>query len=104
LEFPREWRESLREGYEADYNVWKAVRGLAEIYISCGWQVDTVEQPAFRRDEFVKRRKRHIETVVEPLEEIAHRTHDERREKEEAEEELWLSQYGQSINPAHRVF
>ena len=100
-EFPREWRESFREGYEADYNVWKAIHRLADIYTDCGWQVNAIEQPAFRRDEFIERRKRHMETVVEPLEEIAHRKHEQRHAKEAAEEELWLSQHGQSTDQSH---
>ena len=103
-EFPQEWPESFREGYEADYNVWKATRELASIYIDCGWQVNSVEQSKFRRGEFIKRRKHHLETVVHPLEEISGRVHRERRERENAENASWLSLYGQSVNPTSRVF
>ena len=101
--FPQEWRENLREGYEADHKAWKALRRLADIYIDCGWQLDTVKQPAFRRDEFIERRKRHIETVVEPLEKIANGVHSQRREKENAEQELWTSQNGYSVEPGYHA-
>jgi hypothetical protein len=103
-EFPQDWPESHRREYETDHDVWKAVRGLADIYVDCGWNVNAVDQSTFRREEFIERRKRYVETVVEPLEEIHRKAGDERRAKDAAQNELRKSLHGQSVNPAHRVF
>jgi uncharacterized membrane protein YccC len=84
--------------------VWKAIRGLEDIYVDCGWNINTVDQSTFRRDQFIGRRKRYVETVVAPLEEIHRRASEERSAKDAARNELWKSLHGQSVNPAHRVF
>jgi hypothetical protein len=102
-EFPQDWPESHRKEYETDHDVWKAVRGLADIYIDCGWDVNAVDQSAFRREEFIERRLQYVETVVAPLEEIHQRAYEERRASEAAQNELRKSLHGQSANPAYRV-
>lgn len=101
--FPQDWPESHRKEYETDHDVWKAVRGLADIYIGCGWDVSALDQSAFRREEFIERRMQYVETVVAPLEEIHQRAYEERRAREAAQNELRKSLHGQSANPAYRV-
>ncbi|GAB7322535.1 hypothetical protein MBLNU13_g03458t2 [Cladosporium sp. NU13] len=103
-EFPRDWPESHRREYETDHDVWKAVRGLAHIYVDCGWDVNAVDQPAFRREEFIRRRKQYVETIVVPLEEIHQRAGEDRRAGDAAQNELRTSLHGQSVNPAYRIF
>lgn len=103
-EFPEDWPESDRPGYEADYDVWKAIRGLRDIYLDCGWNIHTIEQSHFRRDEFVERKKRHMEDVVAPLDDMADRFWGEKRGRQNAGNMLWLSKYGQTVNPMHGIF
>ena len=103
-DFPEDWPESDRPSYEADYDVWKAIRGLKDIYIDCGWNVDAIEQTNFRREEFIEKQKRHIEDVVWPLDDVADRIGSEMRAMRNAENMLWLSKYGQTVNPMHGIF
>ncbi|KAI6857862.1 hypothetical protein KC323_g7198 [Hortaea werneckii] len=42
------------------YRRWQVSQELKEIYLNCGWKVDSVEQPEFRREEFLERRRRHL--------------------------------------------
>ncbi|KAI7212141.1 hypothetical protein KC333_g7276 [Hortaea werneckii] len=42
------------------YRHWQISRELKDMYLDCGWQVDSVEQPDFRREEFLERRRRHL--------------------------------------------
>jgi hypothetical protein len=53
---PDEVREIAQE-LHAD---WLLSRGLKEIYLECGWQTDQLDQSAFRRDEFLEKRRRHL--------------------------------------------
>jgi hypothetical protein len=39
---------------------WQLSRGLEEIYLECGWRTDRVDQSAFRREEFLERRRRYL--------------------------------------------
>jgi len=39
---------------------WQYSRGLEEIYLECGWRPDQVDQSAFRRDEFLEKRRRYL--------------------------------------------
>lgn len=105
-DFPEYWPESMRPEYEADYDVWKAKRVLKDIYLDCGWDVHTVEQTHFRRDEFIERRERHLQKIVKPLKEVSMRVWEKRRAQDYAENERWLSQHvhGFSLNPANSVF
>jgi hypothetical protein len=57
--------------YQANYDVWEATRKLVDIYLDCGWDVNSVEQQEFRRGEFVARRERHLEDVIKLLQDIA---------------------------------
>jgi hypothetical protein len=103
-EFPEDWPESHRKEYETDYDAWKAVRGLVDIYLENGWNVNAVDQSAFRREEFIGRRKQYMETIVVPLEEVHRKAGEDRRAKEAAQNELRKSLHGQSVNPAYRMF
>lgn len=42
------------------YRCWQISRELKDIYVDCGWEVDSVEQPRFRRGEFLERRRRYL--------------------------------------------
>jgi hypothetical protein len=75
-----DWIDWDRPNYQAGYDVWEATRKLVEIYLDCGWDVNAVEQRAFRREEFVARRERHLEDVVKPLEDIANGIESENSE------------------------
>jgi hypothetical protein len=39
---------------------WQLSRGLEGIYLECGWRTDRVDQSAFRREEFLERRRRYL--------------------------------------------
>jgi hypothetical protein len=53
---PDEVREITQE-LQAD---WQLSRGLEEIYLECGWRIDRVDQSAFRREEFLEKRRRYL--------------------------------------------
>jgi hypothetical protein len=36
---------------------------LKDLYLECGWDVNAVSQLAFRRDEFLEKRRRHLDTI-----------------------------------------
>jgi hypothetical protein len=36
---------------------------LKDLYLECGWDVNAVSQHAFRRDEFLEKRRRHLDTI-----------------------------------------
>lgn len=40
-----------------------AKRQLKDLYLECGWDVDAISQPEFRRDEFLEKRRRHLDTI-----------------------------------------
>lgn len=64
---PKDWPEHNKRQWWAQYATWQAVRKLEDIYLDCGWNVDTLQQPNFRREEFIKRRQKYWEEVVQPL-------------------------------------
>ncbi|KAK5741363.1 hypothetical protein LTR17_004070 [Elasticomyces elasticus] len=51
--------------YGAQYREYIAVHGLRDLYLECGWEVDAVNQTRFRRAEFVEKRQKYWEDVVE---------------------------------------
>ena len=53
---------------DQDYKIWQAEMHLKELYLECGWDVNAVEQSTFRRDEFLDKRRRYLQDVVQPLE------------------------------------
>jgi hypothetical protein len=55
---PYDGPEDRREESEgADREILVGLRGIKDLYLSCGWNVNAVEQGAFRRDEFIERRE-----------------------------------------------
>lgn len=55
--------------HEAEFNLWKAMCGLADLYLECGWDVNAVAQTDFRRVEFVEKRTKYLSEIIGPLEE-----------------------------------
>jgi hypothetical protein len=55
--------------YKANYNLWKATSGIADLYLECNWKVDAVIQADFRSSEFIDTRSKYLTDVIEPLEE-----------------------------------
>jgi hypothetical protein len=68
---PEQWQFQTSAQYEAGKQVWKAMCGIADIYIECGWNANAVTQTSFRSSEFVDKRAKYLSEVVEPLEEEA---------------------------------
>jgi len=62
--------------YEADRKLRRALCKLGGFYIEFGWDVDAVVQTAFRREEFIDRRTKYWDEVVEPLEEGSRKASD----------------------------
>lgn len=52
--------ERVRKLTEELYSQWQHSRGLRDIYLQCGWRPEQIEQSAFRRDEFIERRRRYL--------------------------------------------
>ena len=65
--FPPHYSELEIRRARAGWNVRTAVDGVKDLYIDCGWDVDSLEQAEFRRDEFLKRRAQYWKQKVEPL-------------------------------------
>lgn len=40
-----------------------AKRQLKDLYLECGWDVNATSQSAFRRDEFLEKRRQHLDTI-----------------------------------------
>lgn len=68
---PEQWQFQTRAQYEAENKVWKAMCGIADLYIECRWDTSAVTQTSFRSSEFVDKRTKYFSEVVEPLEEEA---------------------------------
>jgi NAD+--asparagine ADP-ribosyltransferase len=104
--------ERAHQRYQADYDIWKAMRGLKDVYLDCGWNVHAVEQSSFQRNEFIERKKRYIEDVVAPLRKAKNRSqagYDRQDAAEKAVEEisgnqLRISQYGHSFDVENGVY
>jgi hypothetical protein len=61
---PYEGPEERREESEAsDIKALSILRHLKDLYLWCGWNLNTVEQAAFRRDEFIEKRKKLLAAV-----------------------------------------
>lgn len=39
---------------------WQASRDLKDLYLACGWDRDALQQTAFRREEFVEKRRQQL--------------------------------------------
>lgn len=66
---PKDWGPADARLWEAQYAVWRAVRGIRDLYVECGWEVNRPVrgQGSFRRDEFLQKRQDYWRDVVEPL-------------------------------------
>jgi hypothetical protein len=61
---PYEGPEERREESEAsDIKTLSILRHLRDLYLWCGWNLNTVEQAAFRREEFIEKRKELLSAV-----------------------------------------
>jgi hypothetical protein len=61
---PYEGPEERREESEAsDIKTLSILRHLRDLYLWCGWNLNTVEQAAFRREEFIEKRKELLAAV-----------------------------------------
>ena len=69
-QFPAHYSERDVRWARANWDVRIAVDGVKDLYIDCGWDVYSLEQTNFRRDEFLKRRAQYWKQTVEPLLEI----------------------------------
>lgn len=68
---PEGWTQpGEAEKFRAMYAVWRATRGIKDIYLECHWDTEAREQPDFRRDEFLRKRAVYWANVVEPLIEV----------------------------------
>jgi hypothetical protein len=59
-EGPEERRE---ESEASDIKTLSILRHLKDLYLWCGWNLNTVEQAVFRRDEFIEKRKELLAAV-----------------------------------------
>ncbi|KAK3678259.1 hypothetical protein LTR78_001554 [Recurvomyces mirabilis] len=71
---PVDWEEHFQRQWLASYNVWAAARKMKDIYLDCGWNVNTSDRSGFRSDEFIERRATYWTKVVQPLLDIEERT------------------------------
>jgi hypothetical protein len=70
---PQRWQFGSEAHFRAEIKVWEAMCGLVDIYLECGWDVNAVEQTAFRSAGFIEKRSKYMSEVVEPLQEKAYR-------------------------------
>ncbi|KAH9825668.1 hypothetical protein Tdes44962_MAKER00598, partial [Teratosphaeria destructans] len=63
---PVDWPEADKQKWHRMWEEWQAVRKLEDLYLECGWDVKTSEQRSFRRDEFLEKRWRYWQSVLEP--------------------------------------
>ncbi|GAB7349046.1 hypothetical protein MBLNU459_g8012t1 [Dothideomycetes sp. NU459] len=66
-EAPEDFSEREKRIWRAQYDVWAATRKIKDFYLECGWNVDTVEQSEFRREDFLEKRRHYLRDVLEPL-------------------------------------
>jgi hypothetical protein len=55
-----------RETYDHERKLWEAQRGLKDVYLECGWDMEAKEQTTSRRDEFLKKRS-YLKDALGPL-------------------------------------
>ncbi|KAK4554478.1 hypothetical protein LTR86_008332 [Recurvomyces mirabilis] len=71
---PVDWDAKSQRQWLASYNVWAAARKIRDMYLDCGWNISTSDQPGFRRDELLDRRTAYWAEIVQPLLDIEERT------------------------------
>lgn len=57
---PDDVPDRVRELTEQLHRKWQYSRGLKDMYVECGWRPEQIDQSAFRRDEFIERRRRYL--------------------------------------------
>jgi hypothetical protein len=67
-DFPPPVRTDFRDERDFESRVrardeFLAKRQLKDMYLECGWDVNAISQSAFRRDEFLEKRRRHLDTI-----------------------------------------
>ena len=62
------WQFVTEAHFYAEIRVWETMRGLADIYLKCRWDVNAVVQTAFCSSEFTEKRSDYMRETVEPLE------------------------------------
>lgn len=60
ISVPDDAPHRARELTEELHRKWQHSRGLEQIYLQCGWRPDQVDQSAFRRDEFIEKRRQYL--------------------------------------------
>lgn len=64
---PKDWDPVDAIKWRAQYAVWRATRGIKDLYLKSGWDVERREQRDFRRDDFLRKRAVYWAEAVEPL-------------------------------------
>lgn len=57
---PDDAPDRARELTEELYKKWQHSRGLEDLYLHCGWRPRQIDQSAFRRDEFIEKRRQYL--------------------------------------------
>lgn len=73
---PQDWSKREQKIWKSSYNIWQATQELRKLFLECGWNTETSNQSAFRRDEFMEKRDRYWADVVGPLLDIEKRVAD----------------------------
>jgi hypothetical protein len=60
ISVPEDAPDRARELTEELHRKWQHSRELEQIHLQCGWRPNQVDQSAFRRDEFIGRRRQHL--------------------------------------------
>lgn len=64
---PQDWPERDQRKWLKEYRIWKASQKLRDLMLECGWNTESVDQSAFRRNEYMEKRDRYWAEVVQPL-------------------------------------
>ena len=70
--------------YEAETKLWRAMCGLADLYLETGWDVNAVAQTNFRTSDFIHKRTRYMQEVIGPLEDYSYQAREDARKLHEA--------------------
>ncbi|RMY13227.1 hypothetical protein D0867_07526 [Hortaea werneckii] len=81
---PRRHPHGTAALYEAETELWRAMCGLADLYLETGWDVNAVAQTNFRTSDFIHRRTRYMQEVISPLEDQAYQAREDARKLHEA--------------------
>jgi hypothetical protein len=70
--FPPPVRTNFRDESKFERRVrardeFMAKRHLKDLYLECGWDVNAITQTAFRRGQFLEKRKQHLDTIYRHL-------------------------------------